>query len=102
MCRVPVVLQPQCFHPPTTASTTLNKTKREAVVREDDPWTELEADDWGEAGEADCAPGHQFPDLSWAALQRLPQLLQILAGEPFSINLGRNETCSVLLIQLLR
>jgi hypothetical protein len=95
--RVPVILQPKCFPPPAADSRPALKSRRE-VPGDDDNWLDLEDADWDKStsgAASDCSTGGQLPDLSLAALRRLPELLHLLSREPFSPHLGKekNKKC---------
>jgi hypothetical protein len=66
------------------------KSRRE-VPGDDDNWLDLEDADWDKSAASDCSTGGQLPDLSLAAMRRLPELLHLLSGEPFSPELGKGK-----------
>jgi hypothetical protein len=91
--RVPVILQPKCFPPHVADSRPAYKSRRE-VPDDDDNWLDLEDADWDKSvsgAASDCSTGGLFPDLSLAAMRRLPELIQLLSGEPFSPDLGKRQ-----------
>ena len=95
---MPVVLQPKCFPPPAADSRPALKSRRE-VPGDDDNWLDIKEDaDWDKSASgaaSDCSTGGLLPDLSLAAMRRLPELLHLLSGEPFSPHLGKGKNKNV-------